>query len=196
MRLSSAQRLFISLVLFMPGLAVANSDGSPICHVHELTGACPMGNPMQPEELHFTLRAEPASYLPGETITLHIEQNFVYGSFHGLVLYVEDPDAFDNAPQPQPLKVGQFIAPAPVGFQFKTDCDTSGANLLLTHDGAGAKTLPIGIQWTAPATNLGTLRLRGIVLRIGMPGQWTDHPYQTYDIALPYRDDVFKNDFE
>ena len=195
MRLSPAQRLFIGLVLAVPGLSVANSSGSPICHVHELTGFCPMGNPLQPEELHFLLRAEPTDYLPGETITLHIEQNFVFGSFNGLVLYVEDPDAFDASPQPQPVKVGQFLSPAPAGFQFKTDCDVSGGNLLLTHDGAAAKPLPFSTTWIAPATDRGTLRLRAVVLRIGA-GDWTNHPYQVFDIALPFRDGVLTDSFE
>jgi hypothetical protein len=187
--------LLSASLLCLPGAAPrAFSSGAPICEVDDILNS-PMGFHLPPQVTPYFVRFGRAGYLEDEGLTIRIEENGFWSAFNGVLLYIEDPDTDDGTGHPK--KVGSFVGPtAPSGYRFKTDCDPSGDNLVLTHDGGMDQTTPVEFAWKAPSSNLGTLRLRGIVLRAGGEFPFDNAPYQIYSIDLPYGDGLFNDGFE
>jgi hypothetical protein len=188
-----ARALSVPLLLLAFADANAFSSGAPICEANDIVGS-PMGFQVPVEAPIYLVRKQPYGYREGETITFGVYANGFWDNFNGVLLYVEDPDVDDGEGHPQ--KVGEFVGPPPPGYRFKDDCDESLADLVLTHDGGDDKPTPAEFAWTAPSQNLGTLRIRAIVLRAGKEFDFGHAPYKIFSIDLPYCDCLFIDGFD
>lgn len=171
----------------LPLWAQAFSGGAPTCHAEDILNS-PMGDPIA--NMGFSLNAAPARYTPGQAMTLTLSNGDSGMTVRGVLLYVEDPDALDEASMP--IKRGNFTAPYPTGIKAVFDgyqgCNFAGLTPVLTHDSGQSKSLPLTVTWQPPAIDTGDLRVRGIAL-LGF------NAYQMLSLDLPL-EFLFKDGFE
>lgn len=151
-----ATGLIAGLVAVAANPAHAFSAGSGTC-IASAAAAAPMGA-AQSGSGGYALALSagagvPASqYVPGANATLELSGTL---SFKGLLVYAEDA---------QGNRVGGFASFNLLQFRLLDGCG-GATDSTLTHNSGLFRTLPQTFTWRAPATNVGPITFRAIVLR-------------------------------
>jgi hypothetical protein len=177
-----AAGLFVGLMAVVANPAHAFSSGSGTCTASAASaspmGVAQSGNGGYALGLTNGAGVPVSQYVPGANATLELSGTL---SFKGLLVYAEDA---------QGNRVGGFASFNLLQFRLLDGCggDTDST---LTHNSGLFRTLPQTFTWRTPATNVGPITFRAIVLR-----GFNDYFVIASAPATAFDERIFTNGFE